>query len=200
MKLSIISGSTRTGSQSLKVSGYIKNVLSNMGYSSELIDLSELKIKEWDPSFWTDKEFDANWTIVKNSLESSDAIIIVAPEWDGSIPAGLKNFFHLATKGEIANKPGLIISVSAGVNGSYPITELRSSCYKNSFICYIPQHVIVRFVNDVLNNFNNYQNDNDKEIRDRINSSIQVLIEYANALKTVRNSDAIKKYNYPYGM
>jgi NAD(P)H-dependent FMN reductase len=200
MKISIISGSTRVGSQSLKVANYISNFLISINCDSVVVDLATLKIKEWDQSFWSNEEFDHNWTIVKHNLEDSDAIVVVAPEWDGSIPSGLKNFFHLATKGEIANKPALIVSVSAGPNGVYPVTELRSSCYKNSFVCYIPQHVIVRFVNDVLNDFNNYQNDNDKEIRNRLNASLKVLSEYASALRVLRNSDAIRDYSYPYGM
>lgn len=200
MNVSIVSGSTRVGSQSLKVANYINNCLFNIGHEGRVIDLASLKIKEWDSSFWGEKEFDPNWTKTKKDLESSDAVIVIAPEWDGSIPAGLKNFFHLATKGEIANKPALIVSISAGPNGVYPVTELRSSCYKNSFVCYIPQHVIIRFVNDVLNDFGSYQNDNDKEIQNRLNASLQVLIEYAKALKVLRNSDALKNYTYPYGM
>jgi NAD(P)H-dependent FMN reductase len=200
MKVCIISSSNRIDSQSFKVSNYIQRYISSINHEGVIIDFAKTKIKDWDQTFWGNGEFDSNWTIVKRTLEQSDAIIFVVPEWDGTIPTALKNFFHLATRGEIANKPALIVSVSAGPNGVYPITELRSSCYKNSFVCYIPQHVIIRFVNDVLNDMNEFQNDNDKDIRERIQASLNVLIEYANNFINIRKSSAIQNYKYPYGM
>jgi hypothetical protein len=39
----------------------------------------------------------------------------------------------------------LIIAVSGGAGGgAYPVAELRMSSYKNSRICYLPEHLIVR--------------------------------------------------------
>jgi NAD(P)H-dependent FMN reductase len=200
MKFCIISGSTRVGSQSSKVSKYIENYLNNKHHSSIVIDFANTKLKEWDQTFWGNEEFDTNWTFMKKHLEESDALVVIAPEWDGTIPSALKNFFHFTTKGEIANKPALIVSVSSGQNGVYPVTELRSSCYKNSFLCYIPQHVIIRFVNNVLNNVEEIHGEDDKLIRDRLHASLDVLAEYSRAFSSIRQSDSIKNYNYPYGM
>ena len=42
----------------------------------------------------------------------------------------------------MAHKPGLIVTVSAGLGGSYPVTELRISSHKNTRLCYIPDHVL----------------------------------------------------------
>lgn len=202
MKYTIVSGSTRVNSQSIKVSKYIKYILEEkLSGTVYLLNLAQANFKFWDESFWDKNvEFDINWSVAKKELEQSDAIIIVAPEWNGMIPPALKNFFHLAVRGEIKNKPGLIISVSSGPNGVYPITELRLNTYKNSFFCYIPHHVIVRYVGTVLNDLNVYENDEDKIIRERIESSLKVLVEYASAFKTIRNSDAVKNFPFPFGM
>lgn len=202
MKFTIVSGSTRKVSQSFKVSSYVKQVLENKcNQEVYLLNLAQANLKWWDESFWSkNAEFDSNWSVAKQELDSSDALIIVAPEWNGMIPPALKNFFHLATNKEISNKPGLIVSVSSGPNGVYPITELRMNTYKNTFFCYIPHHVIVRDVTNILNDVNTASNDDDKSIRDRIVASLAVLIEYAKAFQNIRNSDAVKNFPFPYGM
>ncbi len=202
MKYTIVSGSTRINSQSIKVSKYVKYILEDkLGETVYLLNLAQANLKFWDESFWNKNiEFDPNWTLAKKELEESDAIIIVAPEWNGMIPPALKNFFHLAVKGEIKNKPGLIISVSSGPNGVYPITELRLNTYKNSFFCYIPHHVIIRYVGTVLNDLKVSENDDDKIIRERIEGSLKVLVEYARAFTSIRNSDAVKNFSFPFGM
>ena len=202
MKVTIVSGSTRVVSQSIKVSKYVKHVLENkLGAEVHLLDLAIANLKFWDESFWQKKvEFDANWTLAKKELDESDAVVVVAPEWNGMIPPALQNFFHLAVKGELKNKPGLIISVSAGINGVYPVAQLRLNTYKNTFLCYIPQHVIVRNVGTLLNDVAVHDNEDDKNIRDRIEASLSVLLEYAKAFVTIRNSEAVKNFPFPFGM
>ena len=51
----------------------------------------------------------------------------------------LLNIFLLCGNGEFSHKPGLIVSVSSGNGGAYPIAELRSSSYKNTHIMWIPR-------------------------------------------------------------
>ena len=202
MKITVVSGSTRLASQSIKVARYVKHILENNSETAVyLLNLAEANLKYWDESFWQkDVEFDANWTVAKKELKESDGVVIVAPEWNGMIPPALQNFFHLAVKGELKNKPGLIISVSAGVNGVYPVTQLRMNTYKNTFLCYIPQHVIIRNVGVVLNDLIKHENEDDKVIRERIGCSLLVLIEYARAFVVIRNSEAIKQFPFPFGM
>ena len=57
-----------------------------------------------------------------------------------------KNFFLICNKGELAHKPGLIVSISSGNGGAYPVSELRSSSYKNTHIMWIPEQIIIRNV------------------------------------------------------
>lgn len=202
MKYTIVSGSTRKNSQSFKVSKYLEFILqTQLKEEVYILNLAEANLKFWDESFWDKEvEFDANWTLAKKELDSSDAIVIVAPEWNGMIPPALKNFFHLAVKKELSNKPGLIVSVSEALNGVYPITELRMNSHKNTHLCYIPQHVIVRKVKTVLNNLETVDNEDDTLIRRRIDSSLKILVEYAKAFKLIRASNAVVNYPFSNGM
>ena len=167
-----------------------------------LLDLSKTTLKDWYETFWSDyKNCDPAWSEASKELHTCDAIVIIAPEWNGTIPPALKNIFHLATKGEFANKPGLIISVSSGINGVYPITELRLNSFKNTYINYIPQHVIVRNVNTVLNGTDEaVEIESDKLTRERIDHTLQILNVYAEAFVQIRNAEVVKNNPYPYGM
>jgi hypothetical protein len=113
-------------------------------------------------------------------------------------PAALKNFFLLCRSGEIAHKPACLVGVSAGVGGAYPIAELRMSSYKNTHVCYIPEQIVVRGVEDVLHD--GPQSDPERSLRARINYALGVLVAYGAALRAVRASGCIDLERYPYGM
>lgn len=204
MKISIISGSHRHQSQSEKVARHIEASLSQHGLCEEtwLYSLAGNPLPLWDQGIWDgDPEWQARLEPLSKELHASDAFVIVSPEWHGQVPAGLKNFFLLWGKGELAHKPALIVTVSSGDGGAYPVAELRMSSYKNNRICYIPEHVIVRHVEKVLND-DPAQNDAraDAYFRDRIRYALTILSEYAVALRQVRASGATDRSVYKNGM
>ena len=55
------------------------------------------------------------------------------------------------TRMKLTNKTIVVTGVSSGIGGAYPISELRASSYKNCRLCYLPEHLIVRQVEKVLN-------------------------------------------------
>ncbi len=204
MKISIISGSHRHDSQSEKVANHIVKSLQQHALcdASWLFSLAGNPLPLWDQSIWDD---DPAWTArlgpISKELHESDAFVIVAPEYHGQVPAGLKNFFLLWGKGELAHKPALIVTVSSADGGSYPVAELRMSSYKNNRICYIPEQVIVRNVEKVLNDDPAANNEAaDAYFRDRIRYALTLLKEYAAALRQVRASGAGDRSVYKNGM
>ncbi|MDA9951463.1 NAD(P)H-dependent oxidoreductase [Oligoflexaceae bacterium] len=199
MKTAIIIGSHRENSQSTKVGGYIASKLKSMGHQTYIFDLQGNPLPLWDESIWqSDPTWSKRWSPISKELESCDSAVIVSPEWGGMVPAALKNFFLLVGK-ELAHKPAMIAAVSASKGGSYPIAELRMSSYKNTFINYIPDHVIVRDVENVLEG-ETAKSDDDSFIRSRIEYSLKILTHYAAGLKKVRDSGDIDFKTYPFGM
>jgi NAD(P)H-dependent FMN reductase len=201
MKISIIAGSHRRESESLRVAQYFQGVLGkNGGIETYLLSLSENPLPLWDEGVWSnDPKWAALWKPIASELRSSDGFVIVSPEWSGMVPAGLKNFFLLCGGDLLAHKPGLIVTVSASLGGSYPVVELRTSSYKNTRICYIPDHVIVRNVGQMLKG-EQPADEHDGVLRTRIDYSVRVLLEYAKALRSVRDSGLVDLKRFPYGM
>ncbi len=204
MKITIVSGSHRPHSQSRKVADHIRKTLLEEGIceQAEIFSLENNPLPLWDQGIWEGEEkWETLLAPLRQTLQASDALVIIAPEWHGQVPAGLKNFFLIVGKNEVGHKPALIVTLSSADGGAYPVAELRMSSYKNNRICYIPEQVIIRNVESVLNEAPGDNNeDADRYFRDRILWSLQVLRAYADALKPVRESGIIHNDQFGFGM
>jgi NAD(P)H-dependent FMN reductase len=204
MKIGIIVGSHRQHSQSSKVARSVAAKLTAMTECQSVFtfDLAGNPLPLWDEGVWENTEdWQAELTPLMSELSRCDGFVVISPEWSGMVPAGLKNLFLLCANGELANKPAYIIGVSAGEGGTYPVAELRSSSYKNSRICYIPEHLIVRRVEKVFND--NAENNDERShnyLSSRMDFGLAMLCTYAAALAPARRSGALDIGDYPHGM
>jgi NAD(P)H-dependent FMN reductase len=203
VKIAIISGSHRDPSQSEKVARHIEKTLQEeQGVETWLYTLANNPLPLWDQSLWEDSpEWDRRLAPIRQQLAASDGFVIISPEWHGQVPAGLKNFFLLFNRFQLGHKPAMIVAVSSADGGAYPVAELRMSSYKNNRICYIPEHVIVRNVEKVLNEKAEDNNvDADAYFRERISWSLGILKGYAEAMKPMRESLRIHHDKFGNGM
>ncbi|MEH6580676.1 MAG: NAD(P)H-dependent oxidoreductase [Halioglobus sp.] len=205
MKIGIICGSHRKQSQTGKVGRHIEKVLLQQGLcdSTWLYDLADNPLPLWDESIWQgDDQWQKTLAPLSKELHACDAFVILCPEWHGMAPAGLKNFFLMWTAGEeLAHKPALIVAISSADGGSYPIAELRMSSYKNSRICYLPEHLIIRYVETIFNADADKNKPDAQEYFDkRLTYCLEMLREYALGFRLIRDSGKASLENYPSGM
>lgn len=178
----LLSGSNRSNSQSVKVARYLRDRLEKLALcdSSELIDLASSRLP-----LWPEEDTDRVWSAQQSILKKATALIVISPEWNGMACPALKNFFLYAGLGELGHKPALLVGVSAGLGGAYPIAELRASSYKNSRIMYLPEQLIIRNVESMLNS-EEPSDESDSRIRARADWALQILCQYDAALRTIR--------------
>ena len=205
MKLGIICGSHRPDSQSGKVARYIEKALLEykLCETTWLYDLGGNPLPLWDESIWAgDEQWQQTLAPLSEELSACDGFVVVAPEWHGMAPAGLKNFFLMWTAGgELAHKPALIVTVSTADGGSYPVAELRMSSYKNSRICYLPEHLIIRYVDTVFNADPDQNNAGAQEyFEQRLAYCLEMLREYALAFRQIRASGKTSLATFTSGM
>jgi NAD(P)H-dependent FMN reductase len=94
--LVIISSSVRRERKSHNVALYFQHYLEeNNLASSEILDLKEYNFPIFQDTIKTLKDPSANVIDFANKIKSSDGIIIVTPEYNGSFPASLKNAIDL---------------------------------------------------------------------------------------------------------
>lgn len=197
LNIVLLAGSSRTDSQSAKVARYLGQRLIELGLSSEgsttVLDLGRQPLPFWPA------DDNGPWAEYQPLLQGADAVVVITPEWNGMAAPALKNFFLYAGKAELGHKPGLLVGVSSGIGGAYPISELRASSYKNCRLCYLPEHLIVRHVEAVLNEAQP-ANEDDQRLRKRIDYALDILAKYARALQPVRASIDLNQGAFANGM
>ncbi len=198
MKLVIISGSSRENSQSLRVAQFLQSRVRTLSkLEPEIIDLHETPISvNPDDNYLGKKE--PNFKKISDTIESCDALILISPEWAGSASPMLRALLVFIGKAA-SYKPALLVGVSSGRGGAYPIHELKAGGNKNNFITFLPEHLIFRNVEGMLKS-DIPASEEEKYIRERSDYAIGILEAFAKALKEVRSSGAVNLEKYPYGM
>ena len=115
------------------------------------------------------------------------------PEYGGMATPNSK-IFLLCNKGELCHKPGLLIAISSGNGGSYPISELRSSSYKNTHIMWIQKILLIEMLNSFYLEIILIPNWLDA----RIKYSCNLLTKYAFYLKPIQKM--INRKDFGNGM
>ncbi len=192
MNILVISGSPRANSSSLNVAKYVSTQLDQQeGVENRIFDLNECTLPMWSG----DAVMDDN---AKELIQWAHGFVFVVPEWHGMVPPAFKNMFYYFNN-LLAHKPAYIIGVSSGTGGRYPITELRSTTYKNSFINYIPLSTVVDNVDELIN-AEGEMTANSEHMAQRIDEGLQFLNVYTHALLQVRSSDIFTEKRFKNGM
>ncbi len=196
MNITVISASNRANSQSSKVASRIEQKLGNLGKEANVLDLHETKLPLFDDSGPPE-----NWDEVQQLINQADGYVFVVPEWNGMVPPALINLLSYVEKKSMAHKPVLLVSLSSGLNGAYPLAQLRSFGQKNRHYVLMPDAVILKNVKSLLNNPEPDENmSGDSAVHERLNYELAILVRYAAALNGVRKDSFVDPSKYPNGV
>lgn len=116
--VAVMVGSLRKGSINRKVA----NALAELAPPTLKLDIVEIGAL---PLYNQDAEANppASWTEFRERIRSADAVLFVTPEYNRSIPGGLKNAIDVGSRpyGKSAwkGKPGAVVSASPGSIGGF---------------------------------------------------------------------------------
>lgn len=198
-KIAIISGSMRQEGESTRIAHVLENKLNNNGHDAFVVEAKDLPA--WDEGMWGAEGLNSKWGEIwgplSQNLKDVDGFILLAPEYNGTAPAALKNFLHCLSVNEAAHKPALLIGVSGSINGAYPIAELRATASKNNKLIFMPDHLVIRNAAEVLkDDIKPEFEETNTYINERVDYSLDVLIHYAEATQSLRHIKIPDAYKF----
>ncbi len=184
----VIYGSARRARQGLKAARFVVNKLEDRGHTVTLIDSEAHELPMLDRMY---KEYDEGeapeaMETIASALRSADGFVVVAAEYNHSIPAALKNLLDHFQK-EYLYKPSAIVTYSAGpfggvralVNLRAILAELGTPSIPSAF----PVSMVGR-------SFDDDGNATDESYDKRIVRFLDEYEWYAHALKHARVAEA----------
>ena len=129
--ISIISSSIRSDRKSHNVALYLQDYISeNKLANAEILDLKKYNFPIFEERLkFLSKPSDSLLEFAEK-INTADAIIIVSPEYNGSLPASLKNVIDVLYD-EWQNKPIALSTVSSGIfGGNQCLTHLQFILWK----------------------------------------------------------------------
>lgn len=138
----VISGTDRADSNTLKVSKYVQSLYQAEGEKVELIDLCEVR-HEFTSGPHYGKNQPASLQAELDKVTSAEGLIVVCPEYNGSMPGILKYYIdHLKFPDAFEYRPVCFVGLGGMFGGLRPVEHLQQIFgYRNAFI--YPQRVFL---------------------------------------------------------
>ena len=177
--ITLIVGTNRPGSNTRKVASQVEEIYRELKEPLHVLDLAKLPPEIFSPDSYANKP--ASFAPFAEAVVKSTGLIIVTPEYNGSIPGILKYFIDMLKFPESFEKrPVCFVGVAAGIWGALrPIEQLQQVFgYRNAFI--FPERVFMPQINNLLDEKGKIK---DAEIVGRLKAQAQGFIKFANRLQ-----------------
>jgi len=131
----IISGTDRKNSNTLKIAKIVQSLFAKKNESFEIIDLAELNLSAMMGPFYG-AEAPAGIQAAIQKINDSEALYIVCPEYNGSMPGILKYFIdHWKYPDSFEFRPVAFCGLGGMFGGLRPVEHLQQVMgYRNAFI------------------------------------------------------------------
>jgi chromate reductase, NAD(P)H dehydrogenase (quinone) len=174
----IISGTNREGSLSSVFSNALNELYQEKGMDSKILELSHLPTETFSPNAYTEKP-PAILEFTKDILNAS-GLVIVVPEYNGSMPGALKLFIDLLPYPDsFEGRPICYIGIASGQFGALrPVEHLQQVFgYRNAYN--FPKRVFVPAVHNVASHENGIT---DIDLLGRLSDQAEQFIQFCRSL------------------
>ena len=145
----IISGTNRPGSNTRKVAALVEEIYRTLGVECRMLDLAEMPPGIFSPDAYAEKP--AGFSRFTGAILAGDGLVVVTPEYNGSLPGVLKYFIDMLPFPEsFERRPVCFIGLAAGVWGALrPVEQLQAIFgYRNAHI--FPERVFMPGIGKML--------------------------------------------------
>ena len=116
--ITIIVGTNRRKSLSREIAEYYKNILIEKKVISQIVDLVDLPADFISTALYENNGKNENFNEIREKVQSSEKLVFIVPEYNGSFPGILKVFIDgLKYPEGVRDKKAALIGLSSGVQG-----------------------------------------------------------------------------------
>jgi chromate reductase len=174
----IISGTNRKNARTRQVADYVLKLYKAITPEVALIDLSQLPLHELTGQYGGPLPTPIQAEIDK--INGSDGIVVVTPEYNGSMPGTLKQFIdYWSYPKTFEYRPVAFIGLGFRWGGLRPVEHLQQIFnYRNAFV--FPERVFMTNITDILVNGEVI----DKNVETLLQKQTSGFVKFIAALKT----------------
>ena len=147
--ITVISGTNRTGSVSAQVAAFMAEAYADLGAEVGILDLAELPLETLAPDAYVEKP--ARVLEFIDQILASSGLVVIVPEYNGSMPGVLKLFIDMLPFPEsFEDRPVSYVGLAAGqFGGLRPVEHLQQVFgYRNALN--FPRRVFIPAVGAVM--------------------------------------------------
>src|SRR6185436_8459240 len=147
--ITMVVGTNRPGSNARKVAAHVEDIYRELNTPLKVLDLTNLPLEIFHPSSYGEKP--ASFKPFSEGILQSSGLVVVSPEYNGSLPGVLKYFIDMLKFPEsFEQRPVCFIGLAAGMWGALrPIEQLQMIFgYRNAYL--FPERVFLPKINDLL--------------------------------------------------
>jgi NAD(P)H-dependent FMN reductase len=147
--ITLIVGTNRPGSNTRKIARHIEEIYAQLRMPLHVLDLAHLPPEIFSASSYAEKP--ASFAPFADAILKSTGLVIVTPEYNGSVPGVLKYFIDMLKFPEsFQHRPVCFVGVAAGIWGALrPIEQLQLIFgYRNAYL--YPERVFLHQINNLL--------------------------------------------------
>ena len=131
----LLVGTNRSGSRSAQVADFIKPFYEQQGVEVKIMDIANVGLEELRNDSYGDNK-PAKVAGAVEELLKSEGIVVICPEYNGSMPGALKYFIdHWKYPDSFEHRPVAFIGLGGMFGGLRPVEHLQQVFgYRNAFI------------------------------------------------------------------
>jgi len=177
--ITVISGTNRPKSNTSKVAGLVLEALTEIDEPAQLVDLSELPDELFASSSYASKP--DSFAPLQETVLSTDGILTVVPEYNGSFPGVLKYFIDMLRFPEsLYEKPAGFIGISAGPWGAVRAVEHLEMIFQYRHAHLFGRRCFIPGINQALGEAGRLT---DPEIGERLVTTVTGFADFCRSLR-----------------
>jgi len=179
--ITLLSGTNRPDSNTRKVTALIEGLYHEIGVPTRVIDLQELPVEIFLPTAYATKP--ASFARFTEAVLSASGLVVVTPEYNGSMPGVLKLFIdHLKFPESFECRPVCFVGLAAGMWGALRSVEQLQGIFGYRGAHLFPKRVFVPGVGQALGPDGRFV---DPEITGRLREQAEGFLPYVECLRGV---------------